>query len=324
MKRIAIAFLMLFPLTASGAITSIEPDQGFVFGETLVRIHGTNLTESPIDCDHLCGADCPATVFFGAMEGRVILIRPDVALVATPAQPHGTFVTMTLLVPDRAEVAHGFTYSNEASSSRENYTQFLLPLGTSELLGANGSQWLTRGTIRNGSSYLLVPAGPTWPPFANPPQTLTVAAHETRELRAYARQGAEGAFLYVPNELVPTTDMSLRVRDVSRAEEGFGTDIPIVPTHELRKTVQLLDVPTDARYRATLRIYGASGGPFPAQVRVYADGLDDARRGDRRNAVGERHAGGSAVASVVRATRSADERGARGGSARARRSRKSG
>jgi hypothetical protein len=49
---------------------------------------------------------------------------------------------------------------------------------------------------------------------------------------------------------------SLRIRDVSREAEGFGTEVPVVREAEMfRDVVTLLDVPVDPRYRVKLRIY---------------------------------------------------------------------
>ncbi|HEY0592969.1 MAG TPA: hypothetical protein VGF40_14445, partial [Thermoanaerobaculia bacterium] len=49
----------------------------------------------------------------------------------------------------------------------------------------------------------------------------------------------------------------LHVRDLSRAGESFGTEIPVVREREIgRAPIRLLDVPVgDGRYRVMLRVY---------------------------------------------------------------------
>jgi IPT/TIG domain len=55
---------------------------------------------------------------------------------------------------------------------------------------------------------------------------------------------------------LPQLAMNLRVHDVSRADLNFGTEIPIVRMDEfIQDQIVFTGVPTDARFRNTLRIY---------------------------------------------------------------------
>ncbi len=48
---------------------------------------------------------------------------------------------------------------------------------------------------------------------------------------------------------------ALHVRDTSRSSQDLGTQIPVVTPRQLTYDIWLLDIPTDARYRRTLRIF---------------------------------------------------------------------
>jgi hypothetical protein len=61
--------------------------------------------------------------------------------------------------------------------------------------------------------------------------------------------------------------MNLRVHDVTRSDVNFGTEIPIVREGDwVNDHIVLTGVPTDSRFRNTLRIYGQE--PFQAVVTI--------------------------------------------------------
>lgn len=63
--------------------------------------------------------------------------------------------------------------------------------------------------------------------------------------------------LLVPRPEADLLSFGLRVRDVSRQAEGFGSEIPVVRERNLitDRPIELLDVPLDPRYRVKVRIY---------------------------------------------------------------------
>jgi hypothetical protein len=110
-------------------------------------------------------------------------------------------------------------------------------------------------------------------PFRTPP-----CAHEfipVRPSQTVALQLApglaqfEGTFLYVPEARDGEVDLTMRVRDVSRDAEGFGTEVPVVPQEDFKTSIRLLDVPTDPRFRTLLRLYGDSEIAREVTVTVY-------------------------------------------------------
>ena len=86
-----------------------------------------------------------------------------------------------------------------------------------------------------------------------------------------AGDGTDGAFLDVPiSANDPKPVMTLRVRDVSKSATSFGTEIHLPQMDEFQPVIDLIDVPTDERYRATLRIYGSNRGRQSVRVRITA------------------------------------------------------
>jgi len=65
-----------------------------------------------------------------------------------------------------------------------------------------------------------------------------------------------GVFVYVGAPGAGKVIFSLRVRDLSRQALTWGTAIPVIREEQTYTTrLQLLDVPTDARFRVALRVY---------------------------------------------------------------------
>lgn len=159
-----------------------------------------------------------------------------------------------------------------AAQSFEGYTRLLVPVTAGEVRGANGSVWTTEWTLYNASGTQLYVTGP-FPYLGLSPVIMDneVRPGETKRLHlSQAEPGSDGAFIYLPDEVVDQVSMSLRVRDISVNAHSYGTSIPIVRPTELKPFITLIDIPTDPAYRATLRIYSAGSEPQTVRVTVYA------------------------------------------------------
>ena len=160
-----------------------------------------------------------------------------------------------------------------APARAQEYDQYLIPAASNDVAGAHGSLWTTELTIHNPRESSLTILGWNCPdPFIMPPcfRSFTVPARTSMAVNIAPRGGADGAFLYVPKDPnYPTTPMTLRVRDLSKNAESFGTEVPIARTEDYVPRVILTDVPTDPRFRATLRIYGSNEYPRDVVMRVY-------------------------------------------------------
>ena len=114
--------------------------------------------------------------------------------------------------------------------------------------GTNGSDWRSEGVIANPTEFAVT--------TANTVGAATPLEPETR----YAFEGDQsphGIALMVPRRDSDDLAFRLRIRDVSREEESFGTEVPVVRESDMfeDQTMTLLDVPLDPRYRTKLRIY---------------------------------------------------------------------
>lgn len=67
------------------------------------------------------------------------------------------------------------------------------------------------------------------------------------------------------------------VRDVSRAAAQWGSEVPVVREGDLRREVELVNVPLDPRYRLQLRIYGTDGVGFPVTITADTPNVASAR-----------------------------------------------
>lgn len=274
MKAFAVILAVLVSATAALAeprITSISPAVGFTFAPTRVVISGSELADQFTVCasDEPVRHDfpCPVSVFFGGASGRVISASSQFIVVMAPPQQAGVVDVRVQLGGTELTRVNAFHYQRHAQPEG-NYVRYLVPAIHPLLEGANGSRWATEMVIHNGSGFDLTPHYP-WPGIQFPQIGPTLAPHESFRPTFQTTSG-NGAFFYIPAPLAAFTAFELRVRDISRDAEGWGTEVPVVRVDEqFAETVQLLDVPTDTRYRVTLRIYGHDAVARDVRVAVF-------------------------------------------------------
>ena len=271
MKRtLLLSLLLVLATSMSAQTTTIDPPFGFSFTETHVRILGQDLVNDEVHCDSQCsGATCAVHVLFGDQEGDVDLASKNVITVLAPPQREGTVVDVTIKAPGRADrVIPGFRYVDNQIAGPEDYDAYLIPLLRS-VAGANGSFWQVEQQIFNGNSFSFAVPATTCAPNVSPcvsPDILGAQQMQTLYFTVPSDR-TEGVFLYLPKDEDENVTAQLRVRNTSNGDTNWGSEIPVVPTSDFRTRVYLLDVPTDARFRATLRIY-ANSGPVPVHIRV--------------------------------------------------------
>lgn len=153
-----------------------------------------------------------------------------------------------------------------------DYDRILLPLAIEPTPGVAGSLWVTEFWVYNDSSdrvalfpvritdgYTLAPKTATQPPiFLSPPGWIP------------------GHIVHVPRGRSEELAFNLRVRDVSRVEKDWGTEIPVVRESSFySEKLVLLNIPMDDRFRQTLRVYAfGARGNLPGSVRVRAYPLE--------------------------------------------------
>jgi hypothetical protein len=122
--------------------------------------------------------------------------------------------------------------------------------------GAGGSLWRSEAAISNPNPYFVENFN-----TLEPIVCITYPCGERLAPGAYVRLNGgawpHGVGLLVPRVEADELDFSLRVRDVSREAQGFGTEVPVVREKDLilDEPISLLEVPLDPRYRVKVRIY---------------------------------------------------------------------
>lgn len=274
----ALTLLFAFAASAAPRITGVTPNVGFSFGSTFVAIHGAELHPVFVDC--VRQSPCPISVWFGTSKGEVLSAHYERINVVAPPQQAGRRVDVRITLADGTDLIgrEAFRYDAQRSDGPSNYVRYLVPIVSRNVRGANASMWLSELTVHNPTPHLLELQAP-WPgwwnvrgvaPLTHPPLAPPVIGpHESALLELDPYPLRHAAFIYVPRPLASAVAMQLRVRDVSREAEGWGTEIPIVTPDAHKETIRLLDVPTDSRYRATLRVYGDDAHARKVSISVY-------------------------------------------------------
>lgn len=163
--------------------------------------------------------------------------------------------------------------AHAASGNPDDYVRYLIPVIQRDLRGANGSVWTSELKFRNRGSGTILLVGSFCGPLIDPcpPSPFPVQPGTTVDLVLFPRgDGADGAFLYVQKTNAAPA-ITMRVRDTSANATSFGTEIHLPRTDEFQSQVDLIGIPTAARYRGTLRIYGTTAAPQQVRVRTYDD-----------------------------------------------------
>ncbi|MDP9361074.1 MAG: hypothetical protein M3P29_06440 [Acidobacteriota bacterium] len=158
-----------------------------------------------------------------------------------------------------------------AGQQSVSYERVLLPVViTSQVPGAFGSQWTTRVSILNNSGQGVDIQG-----YAGYPRGCPILCGQPITLAGITfypsiAPGAitQGAILRIDRRYSDNVEVHLRVQDVSRQSQTWGTEVPVVREKGLyQSTMNLLDVPIGAAFRQRLRIYDVDARQ-DARVRV--------------------------------------------------------
>jgi hypothetical protein len=220
-------------------------------------VGGLPLRITPSPCTATCDG---VSVTVGGVEINGAALRPDGqgALWIT-APPHANgLVDVVVAVGDALMLTEKALYYYAVGEPPDPsiFERVLFPV-LFDSRGANGSDWRSEAVISNpGPSYVE-----TW----NAVDSIACIDYPCGERFAPGvdhkianGKYPHGVLLWVPRADASQLSFALRVRDVSRESEGFGTEIPVVRESEMfprGSTMSLLDVPLDPAYRVKLRIY---------------------------------------------------------------------
>ena len=258
--RIAV-LLFAVPLLAHEVPFSISPATGPSGGGNEVTVKGNFGT-------------WPYGLIFG--DVYVAAERRDEHTLVAIAPPHlpGT-VAVTVFEYDMG-IQTGLTYTY-TGAAEEGFERLLLPVFTHPIQGAFGSEFRTELNARLAKDTRVELHGLKHECIVtcigeDAPIVLTT---DHPDLAAnLERTGTPGAFVYVPKAQADRLSMNLRAFDVSRADDSFGTQIPIVRRSEFTDSyddsIVIVGVPSNPKFRNHLRIYSAGWSSARVTVQISA------------------------------------------------------
>jgi hypothetical protein len=261
-RRIALIIVALLSLPLFAQSFSISPAAGPTAGGTEVTISG----------------DFPSfaygVIFGGANATNIRKLDAHTLVAVTPQHLPGVANVEIFELGRFLITGLTFTYVGEIPANLE---RVLLPILVPPITGQFGSQFITAFTAQLQAGEQVTLYGLDFAcKFICPPQffndlPIGLAPEGPRIDEADIRMsGTPGRFIYVPKEQLPNVAMNLRVYDRSRSTQNFGTEMPVVRESRFTEgfsSITLLNVPTDPKFRNTLRIYGTGIAEVNVSIR---------------------------------------------------------
>ena len=250
----------------------VFPPGGSIAGGTEIRIWSGTTDPQPIAVDSVTFDGVPATaVSYGAFTAFKTPghLAGDVDVVVS-------IRVQSLIQPysERYTLRAGYRYFDPAAAPDPFlFERVLFPIKY-EGNGAYGSQWTTDNRV--GVSWMAPPLFvELWrPPCSTCPLRLDNKAATSRVPEHSLDKGnsASGSLLYAFRGTTNALRTSSRIRDLSRQAESAGTEISVVFEKDFNRIIDLLDIPTDSRFRATLRVWSDDATSSPNAVVYNAKG----------------------------------------------------
>lgn len=212
----------------------------------------------------------PHIVYIGGVSAVTTYVDDSTLIAVTP--PHAPGVVDVTLFEYDIFLSTGLTFEYTETVANSELELLLLPIFTPPVKGAFGSEFWTRLTATNTGPHEFEIKGLLQDcPFSSPmlcDPGLPAGLGPGGDLIPFlAYSGTPGRFIAIPREDDPYFSANLRVFDVSRSANNFGTEIPIVRYREFRhEPFALMDVPLHQQFRKALRLYAAEG--TQVQIRV--------------------------------------------------------
>ena len=257
LKRLLLLACVAVPLFAQTPYT-MTPASGPTSGGTEVTIKG-DFGLSPYG---VIFGSTPATSTTRVDEHTLVAITP----------PHLPGVVPVVIFEFDFGINTGLTFEFFGGIPNA-YERVMLPVFTPPVFGAFGSEFHTSLRIANSGRdwaaiHGLEPVCVFGPCSEIPVyQPYFVGPGDEIQPSAVEYKGTPGRFLWAEKNETVELSFNLRVHDVTRSDSNFGTEIPVVRDNDwtINKIV-LIGVPSDPRFRNTLRIYGQN--PFIAKITV--------------------------------------------------------
>jgi hypothetical protein len=196
------------------------------------------------------------------VDGADVLYNVDPCSVIAFLPPHAAGpVDISVQVGETTyTVRSRFRYLDEhATPDSAVFERVLIPVLTNGP-GAFGSQWVTQATLRNLSNHSVRWFSDAARPLSCGTGECLVTPFTALNLFAFGNR-PQGLVLFVPRGISNDVHYGLLVRDSSRGDTTWGSEVRVVREKDAKFGRMVLeDVTLDARYRATLRIYAIDGG----------------------------------------------------------------
>lgn len=244
----------------------VMPDVGSIAGGDAVQIVGPNIT-FPCPGSGPLVEVCWPTIYIDDVIAERVQLPPlsNSMTVRTPAHTAGPVDVRIVWPMGLYRLSAAFDYYDPAKvPDAAFFTPALFPVVFGGD-GAYGAKWQTEASLYNGSDSVLDTA--PLPRLFNAvnfcvydpsiPCDERLASHRAMTTVIAAASSRPGGYLmYVPRHAASQLSFGTRVRDLSRQSQDLGTEIPVVRESDLRAgRFSLVNVPTDARYRLTVRAY---------------------------------------------------------------------
>ena len=165
------------------------------------------------------------------------------------------------------------------SSLKAQYEKVLIPIQARDVPGAQASRWRSSLAITNHSEQEADVTGYGPCDVNSCPNPPPIPANSTVFPATGTVFPDNGAFVSVRTTDVEKVTFQLRVQDISRQAQTWGTTIPTVRESQAftTGTASLTDVVQNADFRSMLRIYGFDPEAAQRLVRVRIYGIDPRR-----------------------------------------------
>ena len=252
---------------AAPTITSVTPNSGPIAGGTRVIIKGSGFSKNCL----FCLPQLPApSVNFGSLSATEVKFIDSTMVEAVTPQSFPLTVSVSVTNLDgtgSAEAPNAFTFVGDIN---EEFEPLLLPIFTRPVFGAFGSEFRTFArvmAINNPNIRLYGVDRRCLQVFQPLDPAVPVVVTEDIALSPDCAFGT-GRILWTHKGDGALLAMNLRVADVSREATSHGTEIPVIRANEFSTEgfVALLGIPTDPRFRITLRIYSLDRTDQPVRI----------------------------------------------------------
>jgi hypothetical protein len=245
--------------SAAPRITSVTPSTGPAAGGTSVTIKGSGFETCPI-----CSPPLPPYVTFGGVAAQSSTLVDENTIVAVTPAMVALPVDVTVDQWNGATtMLNGFTFIDAAG-----YEPVLLPIFSAPVPGAFGSEFVTTILAANRTNGPISILGIdescfiTSPPSPGPfvPRVLPGEVGSTMPISPNCSQWP-GRLLHVRPADYNSLSFNIRVHDTTRNASSHGTEIHVVRVNDFTQgPIVLPGIPTDPRFRVTLRVYAFSQG----------------------------------------------------------------